>query len=228
MSIKPYSLTIRPRQENYDLYHKEWITKLKTKFDRKMTKYVIGKESGDDNESANHLQISLMTPQRHDALKRTLLTLLNFTPSDDDEARSWFVLKTHNDEKWCIAYCCKEGNYETNIVEDYIAECKVHYENKKKKISALKKTPEWQCTSINRLMPYVLKVSLENGLKGDFHILVRTLASMNKIPLSMAVKVKPVPYNAIYEGFLMSYEGHSMTEVHEHVTELSCSENNIL
>lgn len=188
------SITIRPREENFDL---KWKQLLISYFDKKKYKYVIGVEQG------NHLQIALETKVRSNNLRRSIIKELNYTPEDDDESRVWLNLKNHSEPCYLIGYCCKDLQYVTNYSNEYIEECVSFYENKSDTLTRVKTQQKWVCTGMNTLLPCVYEYAVKNHmLYKKLRVIITMMLAEDLIPLSLARKI-----DSKMQDFWIGYRG---------------------
>lgn len=171
------SITIRPRELN-----REWNNLIIEYFKMKKLRYIIGLEND------NHYQIAVETDTRSNNMRRTLNSLLKFTPEDDDEAKYWLKIKAHDNPTYLIGYCAKDDLFETNL--DDIDYYKKSYEEQNKVINNYKQN--WVCSGINRLFDTAYKWITDNGISttcGIRQICIR-MHSMGLLPLSLIRKLR--------------------------------------
>lgn len=130
------SITIRPRryEKNYFDIVAVWLKSLNTE-------YIIAEEKG------NHLQIGTITDKRTNNIRRTIQRIMPFTPEDEAEKRYWLKISTHDDWKYLVGYCSKEGDRIEYNLDENIEVYNTYYNNKKDIIN----NNEWICTSLNAL-----------------------------------------------------------------------------
>lgn len=187
------SITVRPREENFD---KAWEGILIKYFKKKDYQYIVGFEKN------NHLQIALKTSARSNNMRRTITGLLEFTPEDEAEKSCWLKIVSHANPKYLMGYCTKELVYATNFTQEEVDESIKYYVETRDKIKVTRKMTEWICTSINSLMLHVYEYQVANGLDHFcFTSIVALMCASNKLPFSLARKVKPTD-NAIYEMYV--------------------------
>lgn len=183
------SITIRPRVENFD---PGWREKLVDYYGGKGGGFIFALESGGENKtSPNHIQGGIKSSSRTDNIRRQIISLLKYKPKDDDESKLWLDIKKHKDPKYLVGYCCKEGNYASDLSEEYIQECIQYYDAEKNKLSH-KFNPTWKSQSLNSLFPAVYDFCVENNLLSK-HIklkkLLYTMFSFDLLPLSLVKKI---------------------------------------
>lgn len=175
------SITVRPRIEHFKV---EWADKLVQHFIRCKLKYVVSIEQN------THLQIALETVKRSNNVRRSIISQLNFTPHDDDEARSWLVVKVHKEPMYLVGYCLKECQTpRTNYTETHIRLCEEYYQERKDSLN--KQNYKWVCAGMNNLFPAVWKYVNEGNVnlkQRPLRTLLALMLSEDKIPLSLAKK----------------------------------------
>lgn len=156
-----YSITIRPRLENFG--GEAWIQALILKFAD--SPCIWGREKGTE-ETFNHIQGMIETTKRADNLKRAIQTVLQFEPADQAEKRSWWkceCAKSPLDILYVTGYCQKEKDFYSNLVDKTLQDGAKHYESERNK----GRKQKWECTSINDLLPFAKKWWIDNYCDGD-------------------------------------------------------------
>lgn len=135
MKSQYYSITIRPKQDNFNILHKSplFIPMLKDK----LQKYIVSEERGTNNV-VNHYQCYFQYSKevRSDSVKRSILTVIKKYITLTDEEKKYFLkvkpIKTNLEGT--IGYTLKEENtYHTNFTEEelehYLKCYKEHLKN---------------------------------------------------------------------------------------------------
>jgi len=164
---RTFSITIRPLFHNFKV---EWAEVLEKAFSKK--KYVIGRENASSEEGAvcNHLQICVIGDYRPQNLRRKIQGACKFVPEHEAEEKSWMKVSKSDDPMYTIGYCCKEGDFLTNI--PCLAESALEYW-KERKEQGVGASMKWKCKGINSLLTFA-KHWWEQEYEGKNYVQWRT------------------------------------------------------
>jgi len=199
---RTFSITIRPRADNFK---KEWVGVLEKAF--RKHKYIIGRETGSKEiTECNHLQICVIGDFRADNLRRKIRGATKFKPEDEHEAECWMKISKSDDPYFTIGYCCKEGNFETNM--PVLADSGLKYWQDRKD-QGKGAGANWKCKGINSLLPFAKhwwtqecagpnyvkwrtwdQSAVENRTYPKLRTVVVRLHTLGLIPFSLARKVR--------------------------------------
>lgn len=115
--MKTFHIIIRPREENFKV---GWYNILKDNFsDFLRYTITIALERG-KSDIVNHIDMSVSCNSRQDNVRSKVIRCLEFVPSDDDEAKSWLRVVTHDNPEYCHGYTLKEqcGAIDTGEISD--------------------------------------------------------------------------------------------------------------
>ncbi len=118
------SATIRPRE---GLNNIQELAITKWLLHKTITKYHYGIEKADKER---HMHIILVTSKIPKNISRSLKTLLGIKPKTTEWSHSVSV-KEHNDEKYLLAYVCKDGNHMGMYSEEELQEAKKYYDSRR-------------------------------------------------------------------------------------------------
>lgn len=201
------SITVRPRQENFKL---EWKESLIKYFSKKEQKYIVAVEKG------NHFQCCWATTKRADNCTVAIKKLLQFLPEDDDEKRQWLKVRKHNNPKYLIGYCVKEGNADniwTNYSDEEVQEGINVYE-RIRNAGKKQERHNWKCTSVNSVIPHAYRYCLEWGKDPktvSLHHVCVVMAGEDLLPVTLVTKIKYVVED-VWEQYCLIESGADFDE----------------
>lgn len=201
------SITVRPQKENFK---KEWEIPLVKILSKKGRKYIIGLEKG------NHFQIAYATEERSNNVRTKIKKALKYEPEDENEKKYWLKIKSHNNPKYLIGYCLKEGNPDhitTNYTKEEMAAAVAYYEKQKAK-TVDKAKGDWVCTGINTLCPHVYEYCITQGMcPGNFALkeICALMFGDGLLPLSLCVKIRPT-WNMFWKQYVQVQTDRSFKE----------------
>lgn len=186
---KAISITFSPRElkshqiENF----KKWLTGMGG--DPSENSKIMGLEK----QGQLHIQAGILTNTRSDNLRRNLKKILDFDSLDDDERKFSLKLKTHNNWKYLVGYCNKEGklqyhNFDEETLADYIE----YYETTVDSQTKVKEEQNWICSGLNSLLASTWNYCIEENInpKLSLRYLVVEMVAHNRIPFSLGRKIK--------------------------------------
>lgn len=180
--MEAYSLTIRNR--NIKDISIERLSSWLKQFDQYVWNF----------EGDSHYQVAFTSAnKRPDNLKRSLIKALNYVPVDDDEKRTWILLKKHHNFAIICGYCLKEEfKGGINLKEFSIKEVKDAYENYKAGSGDSSGNAGYLCTSINTL-PWIALEYYKNMAYTEKYTLrgvVCEMVSKQLVPVSIYGKLR--------------------------------------